>query len=87
LGIPPSGTSGNLSLTTAVVRKCCSTMMAIVGKCYSPTTAVVPLSPLHHITYANSLEFRNLLKWLRMSSLPQARNILLAAYAQSMRHS
>jgi hypothetical protein len=36
--------------------------------------AVVPLSrlsPLHHIIYANSLEFRNLLKWLRMSSLPK----------------
>jgi hypothetical protein len=81
LGIPPSGISGNLSPMTAVVGKCysltaivgkcCSPTMAIVGKYCSPTTAVVPLSrlsPLHHITYANSSEFRNLLKWLRMSS-------------------
>jgi hypothetical protein len=35
--------------------------------------AIVPLSlsPFHHITYDNSSEFRNLLKWLRMSSLPK----------------
>jgi hypothetical protein len=48
--------------------------MAVVGKCCSPMTAIVPLSclsPLHHITYANSSEFRNLLKWLRTSSLPK----------------
>jgi hypothetical protein len=48
--------------------------MAIIGKCCSPTTAIVPLSrlsPLHHLTYANSSEFRNLLKWLRTSSLPK----------------
>jgi hypothetical protein len=60
LGILPSGISGNLSPTTAIIGKCCS-----------PTTAIVPLSPLHHITYANSLEFRNLLKWLRTSLLPK----------------
>jgi hypothetical protein len=62
-GIPLSGLSGNLSPTTAVIGKCCSL-----------TTAVVPLSrlsPLHHITYANSSEFRNLLKWLRTNSLPK----------------
>jgi hypothetical protein len=59
---------------TAIIGKCCSPTMAIVGKCYSLMTAVVPLSrlsPLHHITYANSSEYRNLLKWLRTSSLPK----------------
>jgi hypothetical protein len=73
-GILPSGISGNLSPTTAVIRKCCSPTTAIVGKCYSLTTAVIllsRLSPLHHITYANSSEFRNLLKWLRTRSLPK----------------
>jgi hypothetical protein len=48
--------------------------MAIVRKCCLLTMAVAPLSllfPLHHITYANSSEFRNLLKWLRISSLPK----------------
>jgi hypothetical protein len=57
---------------TAVIRKCCSLTTAIIRKCCSSTTAVTPLSCLsllHHITYANSSEFRNLLKWLRMSSL------------------
>jgi hypothetical protein len=74
LGILPSGISGNLSPTMAIVGKCCSPMIAIVGKCCSLMIAIIPLShlsPLHHITYANSSEFRNLLKWLRTSSLPK----------------